>query len=159
MLCYIDIQTNWTFSKQCWLFKVDFSSNSNIFFCSCIFFILFSVRTELIGDGAISRLAISQASVKHSGIYTCAVSDNISQSLRLHIIDGKFFLLIWIWKCKMYKNRLAAKKPFLSSSLNLFFFVNVQANHFLFVTLYFVSLVKNIVFDCDKMEGNWTIES
>ena len=49
----------------------------------------FSVRTDLIGDGAISRLAISQASVKHSGIYTCAVSDNISQSLRLHIIDGK----------------------------------------------------------------------
>ena len=46
----------------------------------------------MIGEGAISRLAISQASVKHSGIYTCAVSDNISQSLRLHIIDGKYTL-------------------------------------------------------------------
>ena len=48
-----------------------------------------SVRTELVGEGAISRLAITQADVRHSGVYTCAVSDNISQSLRLHIIDGK----------------------------------------------------------------------
>lgn len=49
----------------------------------------YSVRTELVGQGAISRLAISQADIRHSGVYTCAVSDNISQSLRLHIIDGK----------------------------------------------------------------------
>jgi len=46
-----------------------------------------SVRTELLEQGAISRLAISQADIRHSGVYTCAVSDNISQSLRLHIID------------------------------------------------------------------------
>ena len=52
-------------------------------------FCVFSVRTELVGQGAISRLAISQADVRHSGVYTCAVSDNISQSLRLHIIDGE----------------------------------------------------------------------
>ena len=50
----------------------------------------YSVRTELVGQGAISRLAITQADVRHSGVYTCAVSDNISQSLRLHIIDGKY---------------------------------------------------------------------
>ena len=48
-----------------------------------------SVRTELEGIGALSRLSITQADVRHSGIYTCSVSDNISQSLRLHIIDGK----------------------------------------------------------------------
>jgi len=53
-----------------------------------------SVRTELVGEGAISRLAITQADVRHSGVYTCAVSDNISQSLRLHIIDGKNSFLI-----------------------------------------------------------------
>jgi len=46
-----------------------------------------SVRTELDGAGALSRLSISQANVRHSGIYTCSVSDTISQSLRLHIID------------------------------------------------------------------------
>jgi hypothetical protein len=27
--------------------------------------------------------------LQHSGIYTCSVSDTVSQSLRLHIIDGK----------------------------------------------------------------------
>ena len=48
-----------------------------------------SVRTDLEGRGALSRLSITQADVKHSGIYTCSVSDTISQSLRLHIIDGK----------------------------------------------------------------------
>ena len=57
--------------------------------CHVLFFIYFSVRTELLEQGAISRLAISQADIRHSGVYTCAVSDNISQSLRLHIIDGK----------------------------------------------------------------------
>jgi hypothetical protein len=41
-----------------------------------------------VGDGAISRLSITQANVRHSGIYTCSVSDTVSQSLRLHIIDG-----------------------------------------------------------------------
>ncbi|TRY67866.1 hypothetical protein TCAL_15876, partial [Tigriopus californicus] len=45
------------------------------------------IHTELQGDGAISHLSITQASVKHSGIYTCSLSDTISQSLRLHIID------------------------------------------------------------------------
>ena len=48
-----------------------------------------SVRTELDGAGALSRLSITQADVRHSGIYTCSVSDTISQSLRLHIIDGE----------------------------------------------------------------------
>ena len=48
-----------------------------------------SVRTELDGAGALSRLSITQANVRHSGIYTCSVSDTISQSLRLHIIDGE----------------------------------------------------------------------
>ncbi|XP_059081925.1 zwei Ig domain protein zig-8-like [Tigriopus californicus] len=48
------------------------------------------IHTELQGDGAISHLSITQASVKHSGIYTCSLSDTISQSLRLHIIDGKY---------------------------------------------------------------------
>jgi hypothetical protein len=37
----------------------------------------------------VSHLSIAQATVGHSGVYTCAVSDNISQSLRLHIIDGE----------------------------------------------------------------------
>lgn len=44
-------------------------------------------RTELEGKGAISRLSITQANVRHSGIYTCSVSDSISLSLKLHIID------------------------------------------------------------------------
>ena len=48
-----------------------------------------SIRTEMEGEGAISHLSITQASVRHSGIYTCSVSDTISQSLRLHIIDGE----------------------------------------------------------------------
>ena len=39
--------------------------------------------------GATSHMAIAQASLAHSGIYTCAVSDSVSQSLRLHIIDGE----------------------------------------------------------------------
>ena len=47
------------------------------------------MRTELDGAGALSRLSITQADVRHSGIYTCSVSDTISQSLRLHIIDGE----------------------------------------------------------------------
>ena len=50
-----------------------------------------SVRTELEGAGALSRLSITQANVRHSGIYTCSVSDTISQSLRLHIIDGEYY--------------------------------------------------------------------
>ena len=49
-----------------------------------------SVRTDLDGAGALSRLSITQANVRHSGIYTCSVSDTISQSLRLHIIDGEY---------------------------------------------------------------------
>ncbi len=52
-------------------------------------FLFFSIRTDLEGTGAISHLAITQAQVRHSGVYTCSVSDTISQSLRLHIIDGK----------------------------------------------------------------------
>ena len=64
--------------------------NKPEFSCHVMFcFLYFSVRTELLEQGAISRLAISQADIRHSGVYTCAVSDNISQSLRLHIIDGK----------------------------------------------------------------------
>ena len=54
--------------------------------------ILFSIRTEMDRDGlggATSHMAIAQASLAHSGIYTCSVSDSISQSLRLHIIDGE----------------------------------------------------------------------
>ena len=39
--------------------------------------------------GATSHMAIAQASLAHSGIYTCSVSDSVSQSLRLHIIDGE----------------------------------------------------------------------
>ncbi len=54
----------------------------------CISF-SFSIRTDLEGRGAISHLAITQARVQHSGVYTCSVSDTISQSLRLHIIDGE----------------------------------------------------------------------
>jgi len=49
-----------------------------------------SIRTEMDRDGlggATSHMAIAQASLAHSGIYTCSVSDSISQSLRLHIID------------------------------------------------------------------------
>ena len=57
-------------------------------------FSIFSVRTELLEQGAISRLAISSADIRHSGVYTCAVSDNISQSLRLYIIDGKVYFII-----------------------------------------------------------------
>ena len=57
-------------------------------------FSIFSVRTELLEQGAISRLAISSADIRHSGVYTCAVSDNISQSLRLYIIDGTVYLII-----------------------------------------------------------------
>ena len=56
-------------------------------------FSIFSVRTELLEQGAISRLAISSADIRHSGVYTCAVSDNISQSLRLYIIDGKVYFI------------------------------------------------------------------
>ena len=54
--------------------------------------IFFSIRTEMDRDGlggATSHMAIAQASLAHSGIYTCSVSDSISQSLRLHIIDGE----------------------------------------------------------------------
>jgi hypothetical protein len=52
-------------------------------------FPFFSIRTELDeSGGAISHLAIAQAGVHHSGVYTCSVSDTITQSLRLHIIDG-----------------------------------------------------------------------
>ena len=53
---------------------------------------IFSIRTEMDRDGlggATSHMAIAQASLAHSGIYTCSVSDSISQSLRLHIIDGE----------------------------------------------------------------------
>ena len=62
----------------------------------------YSVRTELVGQGAISRLAITQADVRHSGVYTCAVSDNISQSLRLHIIDGIHRLSNCLSKLHLY---------------------------------------------------------
>ena len=55
----------------------------------CFILLVPSIRTELQDKGAISHLAITQANVRHSGIYTCSVSDSISQSLRLHIIDGK----------------------------------------------------------------------
>jgi hypothetical protein len=48
-----------------------------------------SIRTDLEGTGAVSHLAITQARVEHSGVYTCSVSDSISQSVRLHIIDGE----------------------------------------------------------------------
>ena len=71
----------WLNSVQCTSYAINaFLLN---FFCS--------VRTELVGEGAISRLSITQANTKHSGIYTCSVSDTISQSLRLHILDGKVF--------------------------------------------------------------------
>ena len=56
-----------------------------------LFVIFFSIRTEIDRElgGATSHMAIAQASLAHSGIYTCSVSDSISQSLRLHIIDGE----------------------------------------------------------------------
>ena len=46
-----------------------------------------SIKTRLEGLGAISHLSVSRASVRHSGVYTCSVSDTISQSLRLNIVD------------------------------------------------------------------------
>lgn len=78
------------------LFLWDFTkSHNNSIVVNSLFC---SVRTELVGEGAISRLAISQADVRHSGVYTCAVSDNITQSLRLHIIDGRVPIMQKSWR-------------------------------------------------------------
>ena len=79
------------FYAACGILNVIKCTANNCIICAyTILIYTFRVWTEIVGDGAISRLSITQANVQHSGIYTCSVSDTVSQSLRLHIIDGKF---------------------------------------------------------------------
>ena len=47
-----------------------------------------SVKTDLLKDGAISRLFIAFASKRDSGNYTCSMR-NAQASVVVHILDGK----------------------------------------------------------------------
>ena len=48
----------------------------------------FSVKTDLLKDGAISRLFIAFASKRDTGNYTCSMR-NAQASVFVHILDGK----------------------------------------------------------------------
>ena len=52
-----------------------------LFFCS--------VKTDLLKDGAISRLYIAFASKRDTGNYTCSMR-NAQASVFVHILDGKY---------------------------------------------------------------------
>ena len=54
-----------------------------------------SVKTDLLKDGAISRLFIAFASKRDSGNYTCSMR-NAQASVVVHILDGE---LKWALKC------------------------------------------------------------
>ena len=61
--------------------------------CRCLYVILilsviFSVKTDLLKDGAISRLFIAFASKRDTGNYTCSMR-NAQASVFVHILDGK----------------------------------------------------------------------
>ena len=48
----------------------------------------FSVKTDLLKDGAVSRLYIARASKRDSGNYTCGMR-NAQASVIVHILNGK----------------------------------------------------------------------
>ena len=55
---------------------------------SYFFFLFHSVKTDLLKDGAISRLFIAFASKRDTGNYTCSMR-NAQASVFVHILDGK----------------------------------------------------------------------
>ena len=56
------------------------------------FFFFCSVKTDLLKDGAISRLYIAFASKRDTGNYTCSMR-NAQASVFVHILDGMYTLL------------------------------------------------------------------
>lgn len=56
------------------------------------FFFFCSVKTDLLKDGAISRLYIAFASKRDTGNYTCSMR-NAQASVFVHILDGMYYLL------------------------------------------------------------------
>ena len=56
------------------------------------FFFFCSVKTDLLKDGAISRLYIAFASKRDTGNYTCSMR-NAQASVFVHILDGKYWLI------------------------------------------------------------------
>ena len=54
------------------------------------FFFFCSVKTDLLKDGAISRLYIAFASKRDTGNYTCSMR-NAQASVFVHILDGMYY--------------------------------------------------------------------
>lgn len=50
---------------------------------------MFSVKTDLLPYGAVSRLYIANASQRDAGNYTCAISESSSTTVMVHILNGK----------------------------------------------------------------------
>lgn len=51
-------------------------------------FCLYSVKTDLQPDGAISRLYIANANRRDSGNFTCALADVAGAVVLIHVLNG-----------------------------------------------------------------------
>ena len=71
------------------------------------------MKTDLLKDGAVSRLYIARASKRDSGNYTCGMR-NAQASVIVHILNGKahvgFALCNWINMC-LSNPRIKAPGP------------------------------------------------
>ena len=74
-----------------WCQKRDLGKHKSKAFFSFFFFC--SVKTDLLKDGAISRLYIAFASKRDTGNYTCSMR-NAQASVFVHILDGMYYFNI-----------------------------------------------------------------
>lgn len=48
------------------------------------------MKTDILPDGAKSRLFIANANAQDSGNYTCALADVASTTVAIHVLNGKY---------------------------------------------------------------------
>lgn len=59
---------------------------------------VFSVKTELLNSGALSRLYIANAARKDSGNYTCALEDVSATTVSVHVLKGRSHFFPFVYK-------------------------------------------------------------
>lgn len=59
-------------------------------FYNCLRTINFSVKTDLMEEGANSSLSVARVNKTDSGNYTCSISPTENATVTVHVLNGKF---------------------------------------------------------------------
>lgn len=66
----------------------------------------YSVRTDLMENGANSTLSIAKVRKTDSGKYSCSVGPNDSHTINVQVLNGNSILLYFTFNSKSFKGRL-----------------------------------------------------